>query len=74
MGVNMGDIIKFLESHMNDIAEAILLLLAMLSIIFRLTPTEKDDGFLAKVDMWVNKIFDFFKLPNNLKKKDEDKK
>lgn len=51
-----------------ELAEALLALLALMAIIVRLTPTEKDDGVFAIIDKWVNKVFDFLKLPNTKKK------
>jgi hypothetical protein len=66
MGVEMNFIIENKE----NLAEAIIALIAFLTVVVRLTPTKSDDGLLAKIDHWVNKIFDLLKLPNN-KKKDE---
>jgi hypothetical protein len=61
----------FIDLYVNNkenIAEIVGILLALFAFIVRVTPTKSDDGFFSKVDYWVNKIFDFMKLPNPKKK------
>jgi hypothetical protein len=67
---NIGGIMNFIIENKENLAEAVLALIAFLTVVARLTPTKSDEGILAKIDHWVNKIFDLLKLPNN-KKKDE---
>lgn len=59
--------IDYIVANKDLLAQAVLALIALATVIARITPTEKDDGFLAKLDVVVNKIFDFLKIPNNKK-------
>lgn len=61
--------IEFIIQHKDLLAETVLALIALGSLVVRLTKTETDDGLLHKIDIVVNKIFDFLKLPN--RKKDD---
>jgi hypothetical protein len=47
-----------------NIAAIVTGVMGVFALIVRLTPTTSDDGFFAKVDGWVNAIFDFLKIPN----------
>lgn len=65
-------IVDFLVEHQNNIAEIIAYSIALLMVIFRMFPTEKGEGFLAKVDKWFNKALDLLKIPNPVKKEKKD--
>lgn len=51
-----------------NVSEGLWLLVAVGTFITRLTPTTKDDGFMARVDGWVQKFMNFVGMPNRLKK------
>ena len=65
--------INYILDNKDNLAEAVISLVALLVILARFTPSEKDDGFLAKLDYLINHLFDLLKLPN-VKKKDKDDK
>ena len=44
------------------------LIVAVGTFVTRMTKTTKDDGFMARVDGWVQMFLDFVKMPNRLKK------
>lgn len=60
-------------AYLRDNWEGILIaggtLLAAAETVTRLTPTEKDDGFVRRLGNLYGKLFDLLRVPN-LKKKD----
>lgn len=41
---------------------------ALAEVITRITPTEKDDGFVKRLGSMIDKVASFLKIPNNVKK------
>lgn len=66
------DLIKEIYAYIVGNWEGILIswviLLGFAESVVRLTPTEKDDGFVKRLGDQTQKVFDFLKVPN-LKKK-----
>ncbi len=46
---------------------AIGIILGLLELITRLTPTKKDDGFVMRLGELIGKVFDLVKIPNRKK-------
>ena len=63
----MADFIREFVTWQN-ISEGLWLLVAVGTFVTRMTKTTKDDGFMARVDGWVQMFLDFVKMPNRLKK------
>lgn len=62
------EVVRWILENKDNIAEAVLAILAVGAVIVRLTPTKSDDGIFKKVDDIVNKVLDWMKVvPNNRK-------
>lgn len=61
------NMIKFVSEHYIDILKVIGSVIIVGQAVVRLTPTEKDDGFLTRVGKAYDSICDFLKIPNNTK-------
>ncbi len=59
---------QWVLEHRQVVYDGVLLLVAVATFIVRLTPTQADDGFMARVDRWVQKGLDWIKVPNTRKK------
>lgn len=55
-------IIEWLKANHGLVAEAILASIAALSLVAKLTPTDKDDFIVSKIDEYVRKILGFIGL------------
>lgn len=61
--------VQWVLNNKENIAEAVIAILAVGAVIVRLTPTKSDDGIFKKVDDIVNKVLDWVKVvPNNRRK------
>jgi len=58
---------EWVLEHRQTVYDGVLLLVAVATFIVRLTPTQTDDGFMARVDKYVQKVLDWIKVPNKLK-------
>ena len=63
----MQAVVQYLMANKDVFFALILALLAVAELIVRLTPTKKDDGVVQRIGGVIKKIFDFLKVPNNLK-------
>jgi len=54
----------WLMENKEELALAVMTLLAFLEVVVRLTPTKKDDSAMERVGKVVRKVFDFLKIPN----------
>lgn len=60
---------QFMTANWDKISGALLAFIALAEAITRLTPTEKDDGFVERMGAIIRKILDFLKVPNAKKDK-----
>ena len=66
----MIDAFQWAMSHTQDLGELVLMFLAAGAAITRLTPTEKDDGFIMRLTekvTWVLKAIGMPTIPNRKK-------
>jgi len=68
----MTEVINWVKEHYQDIINIVAGMVAVASMIVKLTPSQKDDNFLAKVVA----VLDYFSIfnPNGTKVVKEEKK
>lgn len=60
------DVVKFIQTHWADVANAIAYAIALASIIVKITPTKVDDGILDKIIAFIGKYIALNKnVPNS---------
>jgi len=59
-------IIEWLKGNMDNVVAVVVAFIAFAEAVTRITPTEKDDGFVKRLGEWVDKALKW--LPNNVKK------
>lgn len=58
------EIWAYLKTHWYMIVGAGTALMTLLQFIVRLTPTEKDDGFVERLGLFLSKAMDVLNIPN----------
>ena len=61
-------IITWLVTNYVEVLQALTLVVAALEAVTRLTPTKTDDGFVTRIGKVLDRVLDFAKVPNVVKK------
>lgn len=61
--------LSIIATTAQNVSPVIPIVIAIAEAITRLTPTEKDDGFVERIGSGIRKVLDIFHVPNNKKRK-----
>lgn len=59
----MGDALNWILAHGAEVVTGLVALNAGLALLVRLTPTPKDDAFVAKAQAWLERALSLFAKP-----------